>query len=222
MNESLIKKLKKNLKNRDCIIGKDKYFNSAVLIPIIEIENEYHLLFEKRSENIRQGGEVSFPGGEYDSKHDMNFQQTAVRETIEELGITKEQITVLGCMGSLVAPMGITVDTFISFLKVNSISELQIDRKEVERVFTIPISYFIKNQPAKYFVHLEVHPNEINKEGEITELLPVKKLRLPDHYSKPWKGSKHRILVYETYEETIWGITAELVFEFCKLLDNGN
>jgi 8-oxo-dGTP pyrophosphatase MutT (NUDIX family) len=222
MNESLIKKLKKNLKNRGCIIGKDKYFNSAVLIPIIEIENEYHLLFEKRSENIRQGGEVSFPGGEYDSKYDMNIQETAVRETVEELGITMDQMTVIGCMGILVAPMGITVDTFISFLNVNDISELQFDRKEVERVFTIPISYFIKNQPSKYFVHLEVHPNKKNDKGKITESLPVKKLGLPDRYSKPWQGNKHRILVYETYEETIWGITAELVFEFCKLLDNGN
>ncbi len=222
MDESLINKLKKNLKNENYIIGKDKYFNSAVLIPIIQIEDEYHLLFEKRSENIRQGGEVSFPGGEYDSENDMNFQETAVRETVEELGISKEQITVLRSMGSLVAPMGITVDTFISFLKVNDISELQIDTKEVERIFTIPISYFIKNKPSKYFVRLEVHPNKKNDKGGITELLPVKKLKLPDRYSKPWKGKKHRILVYETYEETIWGITAELVFEFCKLLDNGN
>ena len=96
MDESLINKLKENLKNKSYIIGKDKYLNSAVLIPIIKIEDEYHLLFEKRSENIRQGGEVSFPGGEYDSENDVNFQETAVRETVEELGISKEQISILG------------------------------------------------------------------------------------------------------------------------------
>ena len=50
------------------------------------------------------------------------------------------------------------------------------------------------------------------------ESFPAEKLNLPPRYSGPWEGGSHRILVYETNEETIWGITAELVFEFCKLL----
>ena len=218
MNDSLLSKLRKNLNEQDVIIGKDKYFNSAVLIPIIQIKNEYHLLFEKRSLNIRQGGEVSFPGGEYESKTDKNFQQTAIRETEEELGISAKNIEVLGKLGTLVAPMGVSIDAYVAKLNVNNISDLNIDTNEVERIFTIPISYFTNNNPSEYFIKLKAYPFEKKSNGEVIESFPAGKLNLPERYSGPWDGGSHRILVYETTEETIWGITAELVFEFCKLL----
>jgi len=218
MNDSLLIRLRKNLNERDVIIGKDKYFNSAVLIPIIQIKNEYHLLFEKRSMNIRQGGEVSFPGGEYESKTDKNFQQTAIRETEEELGINSKHIEVIGKLGTLVAPMGVSVDAYVALLKVKELSDLNIDINEVERVFTIPISYFTNNKPSEYFIKLKAYPFEKKSNGEVIESFPAGKLKLPERYSGPWDGGSHRILVYETTEEPIWGITAELVFEFCKLL----
>jgi len=218
MDDSLLSRLKNKLNEQDAIIGKDKYFNSAVLIPVIQINNEYHLLFEKRSLKIRQGGEVSFPGGEFDSKTDKNFQQTAVRETEEELGISSSTIEVLGKLGTLLAPIGVSVDTYIAELKIQSLNELSIDTGEVERIFTIPISYFIANIPSKYYVKLKAFPFEKKLDGEVIESFPAAKLKLPKRYSGPWEGGSHRILVYETKEETIWGITAELVFEFCKLL----
>ena len=94
------------LANSPEILAKDKYFNSAVLVPLIEIENKIHFLFEKRATNIRQGGEVSFPGGEFDQKKDQSLRQTALRETSEELGLAQEKIKIIGKIGTLVAPMG--------------------------------------------------------------------------------------------------------------------
>jgi 8-oxo-dGTP pyrophosphatase MutT (NUDIX family) len=220
MDNPLLKKLLKNLKKQQGLLSKDKYFNSAVLITLILANDEYHFLFEKRSAGIRQGGEVSFPGGEFDKSIDFNFQDTAVRETVEELGLDKDKIEVVGKMDILVAPMGVTVDPFIGVLHINGLDELKIDTLEVERIFTIPVSYFCKNKPSEYFVKLEVHPSKRDNKGEFVELLPVKKLKLPERYSKPWKGRKHRVLVYETNEGTVWGITAELVYEFCKLLSD--
>ena len=161
---------------------------------------------------------MSFPGGEFDSKSDHNFQQTALRETEEELGISARNIEVLGKLGTYLAPMGVSVDSYIAELKVKKLSELNIDTDEVERIFSIPISFFIKNKPSKYFVKLKAFPFEKNIDGEVIESFPAAKLNLPERYARPWEGGSHRILVYETKEETIWGITAELVFEFCKLL----
>ena len=218
MNDSIIKRLKNNLNEQDVIIGKDKYFNSAVLMPIIQINNESHLLFEKRSLNIRQGGEVSFPGGEYESKTDKDFQQTAIRETEEELGINAKHIEVLGKLGTLLAPMGVSVDAYVAELKVKKLTEFDIDANEVERIFTIPISHFTNTKPSEYSVKMKVYPSEKKLDGKVIESFPAGKLKLPERYSGPWDGGSHRILVYETEEETIWGITAELVFEFCKLL----
>ena len=120
MNDNLLNGLKERLAEQETIIGKDRYFNSAVLIPIIQIKNEDHLLFEKRSLKIRQGGEVSFPGGEFDFKADKSFKDTAVRETEEELGISTQNINVFGKLGTMVAPMGVSVDAFVAVLNVNS------------------------------------------------------------------------------------------------------
>ena len=36
---------------------------SAVLVPLVEKDGVWHLLYEVRSSTIRQGGEVCFPGG---------------------------------------------------------------------------------------------------------------------------------------------------------------
>lgn len=78
----------KNLLTNDCeIIGKEKYLNSAVLIPIFVEDGNEFILFQKRSINVRQPGEVSFPGGHFESNKDKDFLSTAVRETCEELGI---------------------------------------------------------------------------------------------------------------------------------------
>lgn len=206
------------LANSSEILGKDKYLNSAVLIPLFQVEEKYHLLFEKRANQIRQGGEVSFPGGEFDSKKDNGIRQTALRETSEELGISVEKIQIIGKIGTLVAPMGVTVDPFVGLLLINDLNELSIDKNEVEKIFSVPIEHFLNKKPDEYTVKLEVHPSYIDEKGKEIELLPVQKLGLPPRYSKPWKNGFHRVLVYNSTEEVIWGITAEIVFELCRMI----
>lgn len=200
------------------IIGKDLYINSAVLIPIIVIDKTEFVLFQKRSTTVRQPGEVSFPGGHFDSRFDNDFLSTATRETCEELGIEKDKISVLGKIGTLVAPMGVIVETYLGILNINSLDELKIDHKEVDRIFVIPLQYFISSKPDEYFTRLELHPFMTKEDGEKVELLPVKELGLPEKYSLPWTNGKHRVLVYRTSEEVIWGITAELIFELSTKL----
>ncbi|MBT8387165.1 MAG: CoA pyrophosphatase, partial [Ignavibacteria bacterium] len=156
------------------IIGKDKFFNSAVLVSLVTINDENHFLFEKRAAEIRQGGEISFPGGKFDDKKDNSYQDTAVRETVEELGIDVNKIELLGKMGTLVAPMGITVDPYIAVLKINSTDDLKIDTREVEKVFTIPVSYFLENKPDMYHINVRAHPSDVDDSGNKIELLPVK------------------------------------------------
>lgn len=215
---SYLHKLEKLVTKNCSIIGKDLYLNSAVLIPIIILDNTEFVLFEKRSTSVRQPGEVSFPGGHFDSRYDNDFLSTAIRETCEELGIEKNKIRHLGNLGTLVAPMGVIVDAYLGLLLINTLDELIIDHKEVERVFVVPLEYFLKNKPDEYFTRLELHPYITKEDGEKVELLPVKELGLPEKYSMPWTSGKHRVLVYRTSEETIWGITAELISELSNKL----
>ncbi len=57
--------------------------------------------------------------------------------------------------------------------------------------------------------------------GKAIELLPVKKFGLPEFYSSPWKNGKYRVIVYNTEPDVIWGITAEIVYELCRILKSG-
>ncbi len=218
MNKAGIKELTFNLNNQSGIIGKDRYLNTAVLIPLIWMNDEYNILFEKRAAHIRQGGEVSFPGGEFDNVLDTNLEETAIRETYEELGINHSKINILGTMGTLVGPMGITLDVFVATIEIENLNEIKIDKNEVEKIFTLPASYFKFNEPGKYSVRVEARPDFVDEDGNRIELLPVKQLGLPERYAGTWKNGSHRVLVYKTEIETIWGLTAEIVYEFSKII----
>lgn len=226
LNSSLkkidIEIIKQKLAGSPDIIGKSKYLSSAVLIPLIYLNDKIHLLFEKRSANVRQAGEISFPGGHFDNSKDKNLLDTALRETKEELGISAERINVISKFGTLVAPMGLTIDAFIGQLNICSLDELKIDPVEVEKIFTIPLDYFISVEPQIFYSRLEIHTIENDSDGNITELLPVKRLGLPDYYANPWRNGRYRVIVYDTKPDVLWGLTAEIVYEFSKILGREN
>lgn len=204
------------------IIGKDRYLNSAVLMPIALTDEKEYLLFEKRSASVRQPGEISFPGGHYDSELDRDFMDTAIRETVEELGIPRHKITVLGKLGTLVTPMGIIVETFIGRLDFQLLDEIRFDSGEVDKIFLVPLNFFINTQPEIYENQLQLHPYIVDENGKKIDLLPVKELGLPERYANPWKKGKHRVIVYRYENEIIWGITAELIYELVNRLKKLN
>jgi len=199
------------------IHGKDEYFNSVVLLLLIPVGDEYHIVFQERSAGIRQGGEISLPGGKME-KADTTPEMTAVRETSEELGIPRERIRVIGGMDTVVALMGATVDVFIGAADV-ALSDMRINRAEVEKAFTLPVSFFEAREPEEYHVRLTIHPSYMDEEtGEEVVLLPAEELGLPHRYRKPWGGYKYRVLAYKTPQGVIWGITARIISEFINRL----
>jgi len=218
MNNKDLNRFVKNLPSTPGILRKDEFFNSAVVVPFVFKNGEYHLLFEKRAANIRQGGEICFPGGEYDSELDKNFIDTAVRETVEELGIGIEKINVLGILDTLIGPMGVTVDSCIATIDITDIDETNIDKSEVDKVFLVPVSWFQNNPPKEYFVQLVVHPHYTDENGKVVELLPSKELELPERYNQPWRAGKRKIYAYKLKEGVLWGLTAALVREVVNRL----
>ncbi len=210
-----IDEIREKLKTKDQLIGKDRYKIASILIPLIKIDNECHLLFQVRSENIPQGGEVCFPGGKFDIHKDKTTKDTAIRETIEELGIDDSNIKYIGKLGHYPAPMGILVDAYIALLNISDLQLLNYNKDEVERVFSVSISSMKNNPLQKYNVNIKVVPF-IDENGERKITLPIKELGLPSKYQKPWGNIKHRVFVYKN-DPVIWGITAEIVYDFLKL-----
>ncbi|MDA3861155.1 MAG: CoA pyrophosphatase [Melioribacteraceae bacterium] len=209
---NLLDKLKSNLPKVHGILGKDEFFNSAVLIPLVFVDDEYHFLFEKRSANIKQGGEICFPGGRVE-KTDKSVVHTALRETFEEIGIEKNKINVIGKLNILFGPRGVLVEPIIAEVKIDNLQELIIDKSEVEKVFLVPLSFFENNEPEHYKIHSTVEHKSYNPSGEEDELI------LPSNNGNDtYYKSIRDVMVYKTQGEIIWGITARLVYEVIEKL----
>jgi 8-oxo-dGTP pyrophosphatase MutT (NUDIX family) len=69
---------------------------AAVMVLLYPKDGEYCVLLNKRSQQVEHHkGEMSFPGGARDPS-DQNSLETALRETEEEMGISRSDVTVLG------------------------------------------------------------------------------------------------------------------------------
>lgn len=213
MKKDELEVLRRNLPVCPGINGKGEYYNSVVLVLLTLINDEYQIVFEKRCKDIRQGGEICLPGGMYDAEQDASLEMTALRETREELGVAAEEIEIVGRLDTVVALMGTTVDVFVGITRVKP-EEMRINPDEVERIFTLPVSYFQQNEPEKYQVMTKIHPSYIDVETQREViLLPSARLGLPKRYRKSWGGFRHKVLVYKTNEGIIWGITARIIFD---------
>jgi coenzyme A diphosphatase NUDT7 len=206
-----IELLRSKLPAHPGIHSEDEYINTAVLVLLILSNREYHFVFQKRGPHIRQGGEICFPGG-LCRPQDGTPQQTAVRETVEEMGIPAEKLTVIGPLDTVVAPLGVSVKTFVGVADIASLDEIKPNRDEVEHVFSIPVSYFENHEPQKYNALLKVHPTTVDeKTGKEIVLFPARELGLPERYAQPWGSMKHPIYVYRLEQGIIWGLTARII-----------
>lgn len=218
MNKDLLKKIIDVIPIEPGVMNSSNYMRSAVLAALFISNEEPHLIFQKRSSSIRQAGEICFPGGRFDESCDKNMLETSVRETIEEMGISRDKIVVLGQVDTVVATMGAVITCFLGELKIENLSQLEINKDEVERVFSVPLKWFIDNPPTEYELHMEIKPKYTDDEGNEIILLPVEELGLPDRYNKPWGLKDHKIFAYKVEGETIWGITAQIVRHIAELL----
>lgn len=74
---------------------------AAVLIPLYQVEGVWHVLFTQRTHLVEtHKGQVSFPGGRVDPQ-DVDRVATALREAEEEIGLRREDVTVLGQLDEL-------------------------------------------------------------------------------------------------------------------------
>jgi len=216
MKKDSLKRLVSNLPKHPNVLGRDNFFNSAVLIPLVKIKGEYHLLFQKRAANIRQGGDICFPGGGFEEGVDKNFKDTAFRETFEELGIEKKDIKILGQLDTYMAPIGAVIESFVARVKKKAYKNMKIDFSEVEKTLLIPISFFKEHEPEEYTLTHEIQPYKIHENGEKEIFFPVEELGLPDTYKKPWGNKRHKVWVYKYEGEVIWGITSVIIKDIIK------
>ena len=112
---------------------------AAVLVPLVWQDNEWHLLFTRRTDKVESHkGQVSFPGGACDDG-EATPEETALREAQEEIGIESEDVRVLGRLANLITITYFRVTPVVGVVKWPAV--FRVGEHEVARVFTIPLGW---------------------------------------------------------------------------------
>lgn len=112
---------------------------AAVLVPLVWHDNEWHLLYTRRTDKVESHkGQVSFPGGACDDG-ETTPEQTALREAEEEIGISPQDVKVLGRLANLITITYFRVTPVVGVVKWPTV--FRVGEHEVARVFTIPLGW---------------------------------------------------------------------------------
>jgi len=119
---------------------------AAVLIPVVDADDPLLVFTQRTDELPRHAGEISFPGGMADPV-DRTLQETALRETREELGIGSSAIDVLGATDPVhTFVSSILVVPFVGWLSERPI--LHPDPGEIAEVLEFPISALMEAETS--------------------------------------------------------------------------
>ncbi len=162
---------------------------AAVLLPLVQRETGLNLLLTRRTDHLRDhAGQISFPGGRVEPEDDGPVA-TALRETEEEIGLSRQHIEIIGQL-----PVYSTVTAFQVTPVVGLVEPeftLQLDDFEVAEAFEVPLAFLMN--PAHHRHH------RFEFAGSERRFL-----------SMPWQGGER--------EYFIWGATAAMLRNLYRLL----
>lgn len=196
------KKMKDIIKNYEPqVYGGRK--ESAVLLPLIKVDNEWHILFEVRSQLVSQAGDSSFPGGKVEAGE--TYEEAAVRETMEELNIERKNILVHGEIDYIFS-QHLIIRCFVGELVGIETADIS-PNEEVEEIYTVPVKYFMNNPPQYFTVHFNP---VLDEEFLLSQGKEEFEYEFRDHTDK--------IPVYEIEKHSLWGYTANLTERFIEII----
>lgn len=164
---------------------------SAVLIPLLQHNNDLSVLLTRRSSELpHHGGEVSFPGGTVEAG-DRSSYDAALREAQEEVGLDPATCRYLGTLDDTFTVTGYRVTPHVALVSLPPSGTPSDD--EVEHVFCVPLSLFLngrKGYPVNkgYPINIEVG------------------------------GVRHSFPLYVHEGQIIWGATARIIEGLARTL----
>jgi 8-oxo-dGTP pyrophosphatase MutT (NUDIX family) len=105
------------------------------------------IILTKRSQLVdRHKGEVSFPGGVAEDS-DRDLQETALRETFEELGVRPDDVTLLGALGEMPTSTRFLLSTYVGTIPYPY--EFNPCEAEVAAVLEVPIQALLSGDHVR-------------------------------------------------------------------------
>ena len=114
---------------------------SAVLILLYPKNNTFNFILTLRSNKVESHkGQISLPGGVQEKNESL--EQTALRETNEEIGVLPKIIELLGNLSTIYIPFsGFNIYPYVGWTE--SVPDLQASEDEVEKIIEVSIDELI-------------------------------------------------------------------------------
>lgn len=184
--------------------GKHRVY--SVLVPLVDINDELHLIYEVRAETLRrQPGEICFPGGRLEVGETL--KECAVRETCEELNISPESINIISQLDYLHTYSNFTMYPFLGVIDHDTFVKISVSKDEVREIIVVPLSFLMETEPL-------IYDYEVFLEG--IENFPYEKIKSENGYN--WRKGKTSIPIYQYQEWTIWGLTAMITNHLIEIM----
>lgn len=169
-------------------IPQDRRRAAAVLLPLYWQDDEWRLLFTRRTESVEHHrGQVSFPGGTAEPT-DRDLATTALREAQEEIGLQPDHAEVLGQMPPRLTTTGFWVTPIVA--RIRWPTPLRLNEHEVAHLFSIPLAWLADPQNhSRQMMDLPGNPQ------------PVEVI-----FFSPYSS------------EVVWGATARMTLDFLRML----
>jgi len=184
-------------------LSQEKVRSYAILLPIVEVNEKLHLLFQVRAKHLKiQPGEICFPGGGVE-EFDDGFIDAAIRETSEELGIDPQHIVDVYPLDYMVGNMN-----FYPYVgRLLESQNIKPDPNEVDAVFMIPLEELLTIEPLEH----EVTFTPVLEDDFPFDLIPNGR-----DYS--WFPRKTKLYFYLYEDKVIWGLTAQFLRQFLEVV----
>ena len=169
------------------------YRKGSVLILLYEKNNEPHFILTLRqSYDGIHSGQISFPGGKIEAS-DPDHIAAALRETEEEIGVSSENIEIIGELTQLyIPPSNFLVLPVIGFAKKNP--AFKKNEKEVAALIDVATSVLLSDEIRQY------------------KMMDLSRgLNAPDL-------TRVKVPYFNIDGHQVWGATAMILSEFAEII----
>ncbi len=135
------------------------FSSAAVLVPLVAHPGGMTVLLTQRTETLRaHAGQISFPGGRFEPG-DVSPEDTALRETEEEIGVARHHVELIGRLTEHETGTGFRVVPVVGLLRPPV--AVTVDPGEVDHAFEAPLDFLL--DPANHKVETRRH-NGVERE----------------------------------------------------------
>ncbi len=160
----------------------------AVLILLYRHQETLFLTLTKRGDGLStHSGQISFPGGRQEDGESL--EETAVRETQEEIGIDPSMLSVIGSLQQVyIPPSDFHVHPYVAWVNSNKKPRFTPSEVEVSEIIEVPVLSLL------------------NPELRQTQ-------------RRKFRGNYYDVPYFAIQEHQVWGATAVMLNEFIQRLN---